>query len=77
MAAFDPLEELHAGALDAIAADAPADHIIFGVEIVAQKFVGQWPHGQLDAFGRTARPNSALGDGGGRMKLMGMAARAI
>ena len=36
MAALDPLEQLHARALDPVDADAPADRLIFAVEIVVR-----------------------------------------
>src|SRR5438309_5665303 len=50
VAAFDPVEQLHAGAFDPIAADAPADRFPFALQIVVEEGVAEVAHGEADGF---------------------------
>ena len=62
MASFDGFEELHAAALDPVAADAAFHRLIFGVEIGLQEGLAERPHPKLDRFDLTPDPFAALGN---------------
>src|SRR4051794_26298439 len=75
MAAFDPLEQLHAGAFDPIAADIPAYLLPLPVQIIVQEGVAERSHGQLDRLAPPPHAFAALGDHRRGMEAVGGAAQ--
>src|SRR4051812_47779125 len=57
VAAVDPVEQLHAGTLDPVGADAPADRLPFAVQIVVEEGVTERAHRQAH---RLAAPPDRL-----------------